>query len=153
MDKQELRAAKDLSTSLRALDIISDMDSYIHNDWSDIKALLNGNDLAWISVARADGEDGVVEAAKHAMATFSDETMKMMDAICISVVCLSHETLQKVTCAVDEVRACVQPDAAIIWGMSFDDQIDSGGEVTVIGFGRCPDNDRFCKMPIAQRKS
>ena len=106
--------------------------SYIHVDWSDIKAAMGGNDLAWSGAGQAEGTDGIVEAAKRAMASFSN--------VCISFACSAHEKLQKVTRAVDEIRACVQPDAMIVWGMMFDGQIDSGGEVTVIGFGRCSDS-------------
>ena len=114
--------------------------SYIHVDWSDIKEAMDGNDLAWSGAGQAEGTDGIVEAAKRAMASFSDDSLKMMNAVCISFACSAHEKLQKVTRAVDETRACVQPDAMIVWGMMFDGQIDSGGEVTVIGFGRCSDS-------------
>lgn len=140
MDKQELQMAKKLNAGFRVLDDISDMNSYIHVDWSDIKAAMGGNDLAWSGAGQAEGTDGIVEAAKRAMASFSDDSLKMMNAVCISFACSAHEKLQKVTRAVDEIRACVQPDAMIVWGMMFDGQIDSGGKVTVIGFGRCSDS-------------
>ena len=141
MDKQELQMAKKLNAGFRVLDDISDMNSsYIHVDWSDIKAAMGGNDLAWSGAGQAEGTDGIVEAAKRAMASFSNDSLKMMNAVCISFACSAHEKLQKVTRAVDEIRACVQPDAMIVWGMMFDGQIDSGGEVTVMGFGRCSDS-------------
>ena len=141
MDKQELQMAKKLNASFRVLDAISDMNSsYIHVDWSDIKEAMDGNDLAWSGAGQAEGTDGIVEAATRAMASFSDDSLKMMNAVCISFACSAHEKLQKVTRAVDEIRACVQPDAMIVWGMMFDGQIDSGGKVTVIGFGRCSDS-------------
>ena len=142
MDKQELQMAKKVKTLVFGYwMIISDMNSsYIHVDWSDIKAAMGGNDLAWSGAGQAEGTDGIVEAAKRAMASFSNDSLKMMNAVCISFACSAHEKLQKVTRAVDEIRACVQPDAMIVWGMMFDGQIDSGGEVTVIGFGRCSDS-------------
>lgn len=116
MDKQELQMAKKLNAGFRVLDDISDMNSsYIHVDWSDIKAAMGGNDLAWSGAGQAEGTDGIVEAAKRAMASFSNDSLKMMNAVCISFACSAHEKLQKVTRAVDEIRACVQPDAMIVW--------------------------------------
>ena len=45
MDKQELQMAKKLNAGFRVLDDISDMNSsYIHVDWSDIKAAMGGNE-------------------------------------------------------------------------------------------------------------
>lgn len=67
MDKQELQMAKKLNAGFRVLDDISDMNSsYIHVDWSDIKAAMGGNDLAWSGAGQAEGTDGIVEAAKRA---------------------------------------------------------------------------------------
>lgn len=92
MDKQELQMAKKLNASFRVLDAISDMNSsYIHVDWSDIKEAMDGNDLAWSGAGQAEGTDGIVEAAKRAMASFSDDSLKMMNAVCISFACSAHE--------------------------------------------------------------
>lgn len=56
MDKQELQMAKKLNAGFRVLDDISDMNSsYIHVDWSDIKAAMGGNDLAWSGAGQAEG--------------------------------------------------------------------------------------------------
>ena len=66
------RWRKKLNAGFRVLDDISDMNSsYIHVDWSDIKAAMGGNDLAWSGAGQAEGTDGIVEAAKRAMASFS----------------------------------------------------------------------------------
>ena len=125
MDKQELQMAKKLNAGFRVLDDISDMNSsYIHVDWSDIKEAMDGNDLAWSGAGQAEGTDGIVEAAKRAMASFTNDSLKLMKAVCITLACTAHDTHQTVTRAVDEIRACVQPDAMIVWGMMFDGQID-----------------------------
>ena len=51
MDKQELQMAKKLNAGFRVLDDISDMNSYIHVDWSDIKAAMGGT--IWLGPALA----------------------------------------------------------------------------------------------------
>lgn len=98
---------------MRVLTSVSDLDSYIHNDWSDIKALQVSNNLAWLSVGRANGSDSIIEAAKRAMSAFSGDSLALMNAVCISIVCSRHGKLQKVSSALDDVRACVQPDVSI----------------------------------------
>ena len=121
-------------------DLIRDT-GYINLDCADVTAIMKDAGLAHMGVGRAAGKGKAEEAAKMAVSSPLLETsINGARGILINVAGSPDIGLEEIEQAAGLVQAAVHPDANVIFGATFDENLDDEIRVTVIatGFEKAP---------------
>ena len=91
---------------------------------------------AHMGVGRAEGKDKAIEAAKSAVASpLLETTIDGARGVLINITASPDIDLEDVELASGEISRMAHPDANIIWGAAFDENMDDCIAVTVIATG------------------
>ena len=121
-------------------DLIRDT-GFINLDFADVTAVMKDAGLAHMGVGRAAGKGKAEEAAKMAVSSPLLETsINGARGILINVAGSPDIGLEEIEQAAGLVQAAVHPDANVIFGATFDENLDDEIRVTVIatGFEKAP---------------
>ena len=110
---------------------------FINLDFADIKRVLKQMGTAIMGTGTASGKNRAIEAARMAINSplLEDISIDQARGVLINITGTTKMTLDEVMEASLLVKNEVQPDAEIIWGMVFDDNIEREVRVTVIATG------------------
>ena len=117
---------------------------YINLDFSDIKSVMKDAGRAHMGIGRGRGADCAAEATKQAITSPLLETaIDGASGVIINVTCSSDMSLDMIETAGDLITQATHPDANIIFGSVFDEEMGDEMLITVIatGFGTTDEND------------
>jgi cell division protein FtsZ len=108
----------------------------INLDFADVRAIMKDAGPAWMSIGRGTGQNRAVDAAKEALASpLLDVSIEGSTAVLFNVVGDTNLTLFEVNQAADVIKAAVDPDANIIFGVANDPAMDNEVRITLITTG------------------
>ena len=116
-------------------DLIRDT-GFINLDFADVTAIMKDAGMAHMGVGRAAGKGKAEEAARMAISSPLLETsIEGARGVLINITGSSELGLDDVETAANIVMEAANPDANIIFGAAFDDQLEDEMRVTVIATG------------------
>ncbi len=108
----------------------------INLDFADVKAIMKDAGPAWMSIGRGSGQNRATDAAKEALASpLLDVSIEGSKAVLFNVVGGTTLTLFEVNQAADVIKAAVDPDANIIFGVANDPAMENDIRITLITTG------------------
>jgi cell division protein FtsZ len=109
----------------------------INLDFADVRAIMAGMGKAMMGTGESSGDRRAIEAAEAAISNplLDDVCMKGASGLLVSITGGSDLTLYEVDEAASRVRAEADPDANIIVGATFDDELDGSIRVSVVATG------------------
>jgi cell division protein FtsZ len=114
----------------------------INLDFADVRTIMAGMGKAMMGTGESSGDRRAIEAAEAAISNplLDDVCMKGASALLVSITGGNDLTLYEVDEAASRVRAEADPDANIIVGATFDDELDGSIRVSVVatGIGSAP---------------
>ena len=114
---------------------------FINLDFADVSAVMRDAGQAHMGVGRASGKEKAEAAANAAISSpLLETTIDGAHGVIISMTASPDIGLDEVEAAASLISGAANPDANIIWGVTFDDTLDDEMIVTVIatGFGEGP---------------
>ncbi|MDD4511020.1 MAG: cell division protein FtsZ [Oscillospiraceae bacterium] len=139
----------------QAVQSISDLiknTGFINLDFADVSAIMKDAGLAHMGVGRGAGKNKAEEAAKMAISSPLLETsINGAKGVLVNVTGSKDIGLEEVETAANLVQQAAHKDALIIFGATFDDELEDEIRVTVIatGFDKADDGD----MPFSSAAS
>ena len=123
----------------QAVQSISDLiknTGFINLDFADVTAVMKAAGMAHMGVGRAAGKTKAEEAAKMAISSPLLETsINGARGVLVNITGSGDIGLEEVEAAADLVRQAAHPEALIIFGAAFDDEMEDEMQVTVIATG------------------
>ncbi len=114
---------------------------YINLDFADIKSVMKDAGLAHMGIGRGKGADCAAEATKQAITSPLLETaIDGASGVIINVTCSSDMSLDMIEQAGSLISDATHPDANIIFGSVFDEDMGDEMLITVIATGFGSDN-------------
>ncbi|MBN1161391.1 MAG: cell division protein FtsZ, partial [Dehalococcoidales bacterium] len=108
----------------------------INLDFADVKAIMKDAGPAWMSIGKGTGQNRAIDAAKEALASpLLEVSIQGSKGVLFNVVGGSSLTLFEVNQAADVIKAAVDPDAIIIFGVANDPSMDQEVRITLIATG------------------
>jgi cell division protein FtsZ len=108
----------------------------INLDFADVRAVMKDAGPAWMSIGRGTGQTRAVDAAKEALASpLLDVSIEGSKAVLFNVVGDTSLTLYEVNQAADVIKAAVDPEANIIFGVAHDPTMENDVRITLITTG------------------
>jgi cell division protein FtsZ len=109
----------------------------INLDFADVRAVMEDAGPALIGLGRASGENRALDAARQAMSSpLLEANFEGAQSILFNIAGSSNVGLGEVTRAAEEIRAAADPEANVLFGASFDDDLGDELLVTLIAAGR-----------------
>lgn len=133
-------------TLRRGVQSISDLISgqgFINLDFADVTSVMKNAGYAHMGVGTATGKDKAEQAAREAISSPLLETsIKGAKGILISISVSPDVSLEDVDQATTLISQEAHPDANIIWGVSFDNELEDEMKVNIIatGFEKKPED-------------
>ena len=123
----------------QAVQSISDLiknTGFINVDFADVTAVMKDAGMAHMGVGRAAGKNKAEEAAKMAISSPLLETsINGARGVLVNITGSMDIGLEEVEMAADMVRQAAHPEALIIFGAAFDEDMEDEMQVTVIATG------------------
>ncbi len=108
----------------------------INLDFADVTAIMSNAGNAHMGVGQATGKDKAEQAAKLAISSPLLETsIKGAKGILINITASPDIALEEVDIASSMIKNEAHPDAQVIWGATFDKNLEDAMKVTVIATG------------------
>jgi cell division protein FtsZ len=109
----------------------------INLDFADVRTIMAGMGKAMMGTGESNGDRRAIEAAEAAISNplLDDVCMKGASALLVSITGGNDLTLYEVDEAASRIRAEADPDANIIVGATFDDELDGSIRVSVVATG------------------
>ena len=109
----------------------------INLDFADVRTIMAGMGKAMMGTGESSGDRSAIEAAEAAISNplLDDVSMKGASGLLVSITGGNDLTLYEVDEAASRIRAEADPDANIIVGATFDDELDGSIRVSVVATG------------------
>jgi cell division protein FtsZ len=108
----------------------------INLDFADVRAVMQDGGPALIGIGRATGDNRTVEAARQAMASpLLEASFRGSRSILFNVAGSKSVGFGEVTRAAEAIREAADPEANVIFGTSFNDELGEEVVVTLIAAG------------------
>ena len=141
----------------QAVQSISDLiknTGFINLDFADVSAVMKNAGMAHMGVGRAAGKNKAEEAAKMAISSPLLETsINGARGVLVNVTGSMDIGLEEVETAANLVQQAAHPDALIIFGAAFDQDLDDEIRVTVIATGFEEGNGILPEQPVSGNAS
>ena len=145
-----------LSQGTRSISDLINVPSFINLDFADVSSVMKDAGYAHMGVGVGTGKDKAEDAARNAISSpLLESSIAGARGVLISVVASSDVSLADVEIASTMISAEAAPDANVIWGVNFDDEMDDSMRVTIIatGFDKAPAGElpkigTFAKPPV-----
>ena len=135
------RAADDiLRQGVQSISDLIKNPGIVNLDFADINSVMKDAGYAHMGVGRASGEDKARQAAERAISSPLLETsISGAMGVIINITSSPDIGLEEITIASEMIADMVHPDANIIWGTAFDENMEDEMSVTVIATGFSPE--------------
>jgi cell division protein FtsZ len=136
-----------LHSGVRGVTDLMVMPGLINLDFADIRAVMSEMGKAMMGTGQAEGDKRAVDAAEAAISNplLDDMSMKGARGILINITGGLDMTLFEVDEAANRIRDEVDPDANIIFGATFNENMEGQMRVSVVATGI--DAENFSMMP------
>lgn len=110
---------------------------FINLDFADVKRVMEQMGTAIMGTGKASGENRALEVAQMAINSplLEDISINQAKGVLINITGSTKMTMDEVMEASSFIKNEVHPDAEIIWGMVFDDNMSDEMRITVIATG------------------
>lgn len=139
-----------LSQGTRSISDLININGFINLDFADVSSVMKDAGYAHMGVGYGSGKDKAEEAARNAITSPLLETaIAGAHGILISVTASPDVSLDDVDIASTIISNEAAPDANVIWGVNFDDEMEDTMRVTIIatGFEKKPDTKEPAAAP------
>jgi len=139
-----------LYSGVRSVTDLMVMPGLINLDFADIRSVMSEMGKAMMGTGEADGERRALEAAEAAISNplLDDSSMKGARGVLINITGGMDMTLFEVDEAANRIRSEVDGDAYIIFGSTFDPELDGKMRVSVVATGMDVDMELQRPVPL-----
>jgi len=126
-----------LQQGVRGITDLMVMPGLINLDFADVRSVMSEMGNAMMGTGEADGDNRAIEAAEQAIANplLDGVSMKGAKGVIISITGGEDMRLMEVDEAANHIRELVDPDANIIWGSAFNNDLEGKIRVSVVATG------------------
>ena len=125
-----------LRRGVQSVSELINIPSFINLDFADVTSVMKNAGYAHMGVGSATGKDKAEQAAKAAISTPLLETsIKGASGVLISITASPDVGLEDIDLASTMISNEASPDANVIWGVSFDPELEDEMRVTIIATG------------------
>jgi len=125
-----------LMHAVQAIAEVITVPGMINLDFADVKAVMKEAGQAWMSIGHGGGQHRAVDAANDALASpLLDVSVDGAKGVLFNVTGGDTLTLFEVNEAADVIRNAVDPEANIIFGVTFDSAMENEIKITLIATG------------------
>ena len=143
-----------LSQGTRSISDLINVPSFINLDFADVSSVMKDAGYAHMGVGVGTGKDKAEDSARNAISSpLLESSIAGARGVLISVVASSDVSLADVEIASTMISAEAAPDANVIWGVNFDDEMDDSMRVTIIATGFDKKNDTDAPAAASDAKS
>ncbi len=144
-----LLADEVLQQGVRGITDLMVMPGLINLDFADVRSVMHEMGKAMMGTGEAEGDGRALEAAEKAIANPLLDGVSMQGAkgVIVSITGGEDMRLMEVDEAANHIRELVDPDANIIWGSAFNENLNGKIRVSVVATGI--DNDGSVASPSA----
>ena len=132
-----------LRHGVQSISDLINVPGFINLDFADVTSVMANAGYAHMGVGSATGKDKAEEAAKEAVSSPLLETsIRGAKGIVISMAVSEDVGLEDVDLAASLISQEASPDANVIWGVSFDPELEDEMKITIIatGFQKKPED-------------
>lgn len=126
-----------LQQGVRGITDLMVMPGLINLDFADVRSVMGEMGKAMMGTGEADGDGRALQAAEKAIANplLDGVSMRGAKGVIVSIVGGDDMRLMEVDEAANHIRELVDPDANIIWGSAFNDNLSGKIRVSVVATG------------------
>jgi len=126
-----------LQQGVRGITDLMVMPGLINLDFADVRSVMSEMGKAMMGTGEAGGDNRAIEAAEQAIANplLDGVSMRGAKGVIISITGGEDMRLMEVDEAANHIRELVDPDANIIWGSAFNNDLDGKIRVSVVATG------------------
>jgi cell division protein FtsZ len=126
-----------LQQGVRGITDLMVMPGLINLDFADVRSVMGEMGKAMMGTGEASGDNRAIEAAEKAISNplLDGVSMKGAKGVIISITGGEDMRLMEVDEAASHIKELVDPDANIIWGSAFNDDLDGKIRVSVVATG------------------
>ncbi|MFW2828635.1 cell division protein FtsZ [Sphingomonas sp. ID0503] len=126
-----------LQQGVRSITDLMVMPGLINLDFADVRSVMGEMGKAMMGTGEASGDNRAIEAAEKAIANplLDGVSMKGAKGVIISIVGGEDMRLMEIDEAANHIRELVDPDANIIWGSAFNNDLEGKIRVSVVATG------------------
>jgi len=126
-----------LQQGVRGITDLMVMPGLINLDFADVRSVMSEMGKAMMGTGEAGGDNRAIEAAEQAIANplLDGVSMKGAKGVIISITGGEDMRLMEVDEAANHIKELVDPDANIIWGSAFNNELDGKIRVSVVATG------------------
>jgi cell division protein FtsZ len=126
-----------LKQGVRGITDLMVMPGLINLDFADVRSVMSEMGKAMMGTGEGHGDNRAIEAAEQAIANplLDGVSMKGAKGVIISITGGEDMRLMEVDEAANHIRELVDPDANIIWGSAFNNDLDGKIRVSVVATG------------------
>jgi cell division protein FtsZ len=148
-----------LQQGVRGITDLMVMPGLINLDFADVRSVMGEMGKAMMGTGEAEGDNRAIEAAEKAIANplLDGVSMKGAKGVIISITGGEDMRLMEVDEAASHIKELVDPDANIIWGSAFNNNLDGKIRVSVVATGieadaaAAPEPARVFAFPTARK--
>ena len=141
-----------LQQGVRGITDLMVMPGLINLDFADVRSVMAEMGKAMMGTGEADGERRAIEAAEQAIANPLLDGVSMQGAkgVIVSITGGEDMRLMEIEEAASHIKELVDPDANIIWGSAFNNDLDGRIRVSVVATGIDADGETAARpQPMA----
>src|SRR5437660_3365148 len=126
-----------LQQGVRGITDLMVMPGLINLDFADVRSVMSGMGKAMVGTGEAAGDNRAIEAAEKAISNplLDGVSMKGAKGVIISITGGEDMRLMEVDEAASHIKELVDPDANIIWGSAFNNDLGGKIRVSVVATG------------------
>jgi cell division protein FtsZ len=126
-----------LQQGVRGITDLMVMPGLINLDFADVRSVMGEMGKAMMGTGEASGDNRAIEAAEKAIANplLDGVSMKGAKGVIVSITGGEDMRLMEVDEAANHIRELVDPDANIIWGSAFNNELEGKIRVSVVATG------------------
>ncbi len=126
-----------LQQGVRGITDLMIMPGLINLDFADVRSVMGEMGKAMMGTGEASGENRAIEAAEKAIANplLDGVSLKGAKGVIVSIVGGEDMRLMEVDEAASHIKELVDPDANIIWGSAFNNELEGRIRVSVVATG------------------
>lgn len=148
-----------LQQGVRGITDLMVMPGLINLDFADVRSVMGEMGKAMMGTGEASGDNRAIDAAEKAIANplLDGVSMKGAKGVIVSIVGGEDMRLMEVDEAASHIKELVDPDANIIWGSAFNNELDGRIRVSVVATGIeaesvvAPEPARVFSFPTARK--
>ena len=141
----------------RGVQSISDLiniPGFINIDFADVTSVIANSGVAYMGVGSAKGKDKAQQAANMAISSPLLETsIQGAKGILLSISASADVGLEDVDNAATLIANECNPDASVIWGVAFDQNLEDEMRITIIAAGFDKDEDKAEDKSVEENKT